>query len=143
MFVPVFAMPLMTRMHAARSTAAAPQALRHGRCWFPGSDCGSVARRMNSRWTCGRGATSDQKGAGCNAAQVTVFNSVGFALEDYAALPFRRDAAAELGTGDVVELVPQSDDPKILYGVLHGNVPPVMRPLDERGTVPVTGRCAL
>jgi ornithine cyclodeaminase len=54
-----------------------------------------------------------------DARQVTVFDSVGFALEDYSALTFVRDAAAELGIGDVVELVPQSADPKDLFGVLR------------------------
>ncbi len=54
-----------------------------------------------------------------HAAQVTVFDSVGFALEDYAALAFMRDAAAELGIGDIVELVPRIDDPKNLFGVLR------------------------
>ena len=53
-----------------------------------------------------------------SAAQVTVFDSVGFALEDYSALRFVRDAAAELGIGDVVELVAQAGDPKDLYGLL-------------------------
>ena len=51
--------------------------------------------------------------------QVTVFDSVGFALEDYSALTFVRDAAAELGIGDIVELVPQAADPKNLFGVLR------------------------
>ena len=53
-----------------------------------------------------------------DAEQVTVFDSVGFALEDYSALTFVRDAARELGIGDIVELVPQVDDPKNLFGVL-------------------------
>ncbi len=50
--------------------------------------------------------------------QVTVFDSVGFALEDYSALTFMRDAAAELGLGEVIELVPQTVDPKNLFSVL-------------------------
>ena len=54
-----------------------------------------------------------------SAEQVTVFDSVGFALEDYSALTFVRDAAAELGIGDVVELVPRAADPKNLFGVLR------------------------
>ena len=61
------------------------------------------------------GRTSDQ--------QVTVFDSVGFALEDYSALTFVRDAAAELGIGDIVELVPRSANPKNLFGVLRTEVP--------------------
>ena len=58
-----------------------------------------------------------------HAAQVTVFDSVGFALEDHAALGFVRDAAAALGIGDRVELVPQSANPKNLFGLLTAEVP--------------------
>ena len=58
-----------------------------------------------------------------NNAQVTVFDSVGFALEDYAALRFMRDAAAELGIGDVIQLVPQAADPKNLFGELRLGTP--------------------
>lgn len=50
---------------------------------------------------------------------VTVFDSVGFALEDYSALCFVRDAAEELGIGDVVQLVPELADPKDLFGLLR------------------------
>jgi ornithine cyclodeaminase len=52
--------------------------------------------------------------------EVTVFDSVGFALEDYSALTFVRDAAAEYGIGDVIELVPHTADPKNLFGVMRG-----------------------
>ena len=58
-------------------------------------------------------------------AQVTVFDSVGFALEDYSALTFVRDAAAELGIGDVVELVPRASNPKNLFGVLRPQTPAI------------------
>ena len=54
-----------------------------------------------------------------HAAEVTVFDSVGFALEDYAALAFMRDTAAELGIGETIELVPHSPDPKDLFGILR------------------------
>jgi ornithine cyclodeaminase len=37
---------------------------------------------------------------------VTVFDSVGFAQEDLSALTFIRDMAAQLGIGDIVELIP-------------------------------------
>ena len=53
-----------------------------------------------------------------DAAQVTVFDSVGFALEDFSALCFMRDAAAELGIGDRIELVPMAANPKDLFGLL-------------------------
>lgn len=54
-----------------------------------------------------------------NAAQVTVFDSVGFALEDYSALTFMRDAAVELGIGEVIALVPNNPNPKDLFGLLR------------------------
>lgn len=51
-------------------------------------------------------------------AQVTVFDSVGFALEDYAALRFLHAAALELGIGDALQLVPRMADPKDLYAAI-------------------------
>jgi ornithine cyclodeaminase len=53
-----------------------------------------------------------------SAGEVTVFDSVGFALEDFAALRFVRDAARELGIGEVMELVPRAEDPKNLFGLV-------------------------
>ena len=55
-----------------------------------------------------------------DAAEVTVFDSVGFALEDYSALCWLRDAAAALGIGQPIALVPRQADPKNLFGLLHG-----------------------
>jgi len=52
-------------------------------------------------------------------AAVTVFDSVGFALEDFSALRFLRDAATELGMGQPMELIPELSDPKDLFGVLR------------------------
>jgi ornithine cyclodeaminase len=64
-----------------------------------------------------------------SAHEVTVFDSVGFALEDYSALGFLRDSAEELGIGQVVELVPAAEDPKDLFGLLRSQAPqkPVVR----------------
>jgi ornithine cyclodeaminase len=59
------------------------------------------------------------KGRG-NAHEVTLFDSVGFALEDYSALCFLLDAARELGIGDTIQLVPQMNDPKDLFATLAG-----------------------
>lgn len=56
-------------------------------------------------------------------AAVTVFDSVGFALEDFSALRFLRDAAAELGMGQPIELIPQLSDPKNLFGLLRTHNP--------------------
>lgn len=50
--------------------------------------------------------------------QITVFDSVGFALEDFAALRFMHQAALELGLGERLALIPQSADPKNLFGTL-------------------------
>jgi len=47
--------------------------------------------------------------------QVTVFDSVGFALEDYSALRLVYRLALELGIGQEVDLVPPADDPKDLF----------------------------
>ena len=65
-----------------------------------------------------------------DAAQVTVFDSVGFALEDYSALGFMRDTAVEFGIGDTLELVPLADDPKNLFGLLRQ---PTSSPLHAAG----------
>ena len=53
-----------------------------------------------------------------SAEEVTVFDSVGFALEDYSALAFLHDTALALGIGQPVELVACAPDPKNLYNLL-------------------------
>lgn len=53
-----------------------------------------------------------------NAQQVTVFDSVGFALEDFSALRFMMDSAVRLGMGERIALIPQLADPKNLFGLL-------------------------
>lgn len=50
--------------------------------------------------------------------QVTLFDSVGFALEDYSALRYLRDVASELGLGQRLSLIPALDDPKDLFSLL-------------------------
>ena len=97
--------PGKTELHPRR-------AARRRRC------SSSTSRRRASRATCSRcrptspspscGACSPGRRAGRSGAdEVTVFDSVGFALEDYSTLRFLRDAALELGIGDSVQLVPQ------------------------------------
>lgn len=56
------------------------------------------------------------------ASEITVFDSVGFALEDYSALRLMRDCAAELGLGERISIVPVMDDPKNLLGHMSGLV---------------------
>jgi len=51
--------------------------------------------------------------------QITVFDSVGFALEDFSALRLLRDLAVELGLGRRIDLVPDLADPKNLFGALR------------------------
>jgi ornithine cyclodeaminase len=52
-----------------------------------------------------------------SAGQVTVFDSVGFALEDYSALRFLHCLLKEERSGArQIDLVPELDDPKDLYG---------------------------
>jgi ornithine cyclodeaminase len=60
-----------------------------------------------------------------NPSQLTVFDSVGFALEDFSALRWLRDSALELGLGSPAHLVPALDDPKNLFALL--NAPPPHR----------------
>ena len=52
------------------------------------------------------------------AAEVTVFDSVGFALEDFSALRLMRDMARELGLGAPLGLIPTLADPKDLFSAL-------------------------
>ena len=53
-----------------------------------------------------------------SAGQVTVFDSVGFALEDFSALRYLYDKARLLGLGQSLPLIPRLDDPKDLYQLL-------------------------
>ena len=53
-----------------------------------------------------------------DAQAVTVFDSVGFALEDYAALRLMRELARGLGLGTPVDLIPTLADPKDLFSQL-------------------------
>jgi ornithine cyclodeaminase len=53
-----------------------------------------------------------------SAEQVTVFDSVGFAIEDFSALRWLRDSADELGLGAAIDLIPRLRDPKDLYTLL-------------------------
>lgn len=58
-----------------------------------------------------------------NDADVTVFDSVGFALEDYAALRWLHAAAMARHAGRYVELVAMAPDPRDLYGwMMAGDV---------------------
>ena len=53
-----------------------------------------------------------------DAAAVTLFDSVGFALEDFSALRLMGQLAQGLGLGQSVDLIPSPADPKDLFGQL-------------------------
>lgn len=53
-------------------------------------------------------------------AQITIFDTVLFALEDFSALRNMRDAAGEMGLGSPLDLVPQLGDPKDLFATVGG-----------------------
>ncbi|MEP6970896.1 MAG: ornithine cyclodeaminase [Betaproteobacteria bacterium] len=53
-----------------------------------------------------------------SAQQVTVFDSVGFALEDFSALRYMRGCAQRLGVGQDLALIPAFADPKDLFGLV-------------------------
>ncbi len=55
-----------------------------------------------------------------SADQVTVFDSVGFALEDYSALRYVLELAKEYREGEHIALIPVMDDPKDLFGLIDG-----------------------
>jgi len=54
-----------------------------------------------------------------NDTEITVFDSVGFALEDFSILKMMYDLAHEYQLGTDFELLPELDDPKNLYGLLQ------------------------
>ena len=60
-------------------------------------------------------------------AQVTVFDSVGFALEDFSALRLMGGLARELGLGETIALIPNMPDPKDLFGQLTAPASPALR----------------
>jgi ornithine cyclodeaminase len=62
---------------------------------------------------------SGQKAGRDNAAQITMFDSVGFALEDFSALRYLHNMARSLQLGRSLPLIPLLDDPKNLYQLVR------------------------
>ncbi|TDW29493.1 ornithine cyclodeaminase [Cryobacterium psychrophilum] len=58
-----------------------------------------------------------------SAEQVTVFDSVGFAIEDFSALRYVRDAVDGTGFYDEVDLIANPADPKDLFGLVTAAAP--------------------
>ncbi|MEO6624229.1 MAG: ornithine cyclodeaminase [Burkholderiaceae bacterium] len=54
-----------------------------------------------------------------SADEVTVFDSVGFALEDYSALRYMQASARRLGIGQALALIPALEDPRDLFSMLR------------------------
>jgi ornithine cyclodeaminase len=57
-----------------------------------------------------------------HAEEVTLFDSVGFAIEDYSALRYVLDVARTLNIGSDIQLVPELQDPKNLFSLLQPSV---------------------
>ncbi|QDL53318.1 ornithine cyclodeaminase [Rhodoferax aquaticus] len=58
-----------------------------------------------------------------SAQEITLFDSVGFALEDFSALRFLHEAAQAQGVGQTISLVPQLANPKDLFSALRPAAP--------------------
>lgn len=66
-----------------------------------------------------------------NAQQVTVFDSVGFALEDFSALRYLRDMAEAWDIGTKIDLIPAPSDPKDLFQFVERKSP-MLRAVADR-----------
>lgn len=53
-----------------------------------------------------------------DARQITLFDSVGFAIEDFAALRYIRERAMETGLYQSLDMLADPDDPRDLFGML-------------------------
>jgi ornithine cyclodeaminase len=63
--------------------------------------------------------------------EVTVFDSVGFALEDFSTLRWLNEQSLALGIGQPLSLIPAMDDPRDLFGQLsHGRTAGATSPTD-------------
>jgi len=62
-----------------------------------------------------------------DAAEITVFDSVGFALEDFAALQLMATLAGAMGLGQAIDLIPTLANPKDLFGELALGAAPRLR----------------
>lgn len=50
--------------------------------------------------------------------EITLFDSVGFALEDYTVLKYFHSLAEKMDIGEKIDIIPNLDDPKDLFGLL-------------------------
>lgn len=63
---------------------------------------------------------SGKKSGRENNEEITLFDSVGFALEDYSVLRLVHTFAEALHIGHMMEMIPEMENPKDLYGFLEG-----------------------
>lgn len=63
-----------------------------------------------------------------NDAQITLFDSVGFAMEDFSALRYVHDLAQSLQLGSAIPLIPALSDPKDLYQIVRPATPQATAP---------------
>lgn len=70
-------------------------------------------------WRVFSGQTEGRK----SASQITLFDSVGFAIEDFSALRYVRGKMAETGLFTRLDLLADPDDPRDLFGMLNRAAP--------------------
>ncbi|MFT6302670.1 MAG: ornithine cyclodeaminase [Pseudomonadales bacterium] len=70
--------------------------------------------RVTELWEVISGASKGRS----SEAQITLFDSVGFAIEDFSALRYLRDQLSSTGFFTELDLVADPDDPRDLYGML-------------------------
>jgi ornithine cyclodeaminase len=79
--------------------------------------------------------------ARCHDAEVTIFDSVGFALTDFSALRYLyRLNREQLAAPPQIDLVPELDDPKDLFGSLQALSGPHRRPAVRPSVAAAAGR---
>jgi ornithine cyclodeaminase len=54
-----------------------------------------------------------------DAQQITLFDSVGFAIEDFSALQYVREVIGETPFFEMLDMIADPDDPRDLYGMLE------------------------
>ncbi len=70
--------------------------------------------KVTELWEVVSGAANGRSSEG----QITLFDSVGFAIEDFSALRYLRDQLSRTGFFTELDLVADPDDPRDLYGML-------------------------
>jgi ornithine cyclodeaminase len=68
-----------------------------------------------------------------DASQITIFDSVGFATEDFSALRYVRDQLQRTGKFTKLDLLADPDDPRDLYGMLQRAHKPNIVAASQRG----------